>query len=256
MRTRELFDLTGRVALVTGASRGLGFALARGLAEAGATVAVNAREETRLAAAVSTLAAEGLRVRPTPFDVTDPAAVAYGVAALERSIGPVDVLVNNAGIQRRGPLEAVAEATWREVLETNLTAPFLVARAVVPGMIARRRGKIVNITSLADSVARPTIAPYAAAKGGLRQLTRAMAVEWARHNVQVNGIGPGYFRTEMNAALVDDPSFDAWVRSRTPAGRWGEPAELVGAAVFLASAASDFVTGQIIYVDGGVLAAL
>jgi gluconate 5-dehydrogenase len=256
MRTRELFDLTGRVALVTGASRGLGFALARGLAEAGATVAVNAREETRLAEAVSTLAAEGLRVRPTPFDVTDPAAVAYGVAALERSIGPVDVLVNNAGIQRRGPLEAVTEATWREVLETNLTAPFLVARAVVPGMIARRRGKIVNVTSLADSVARPTIAPYAASKGGLRQLTRAMAVEWARHNVQVNGIGPGYFRTEMNTALVDDPKFDAWVRSRTPAGRWGEPAELVGAAVFLASAASDFVTGQIIYVDGGVLAAL
>jgi gluconate 5-dehydrogenase len=256
MRARELFDLTGRVALVTGASRGLGLALARGLAEAGATVALNGRDEARLAGAVSTLAADGLRAHPARFDVTDPAAVADGVAAVERSIGRLDVLVNNAGIQRRAPLETVTEATWREVLETNLTAPFLVTRAVVPGMIARGRGKVINITSLADSVARPTIAPYAAAKGGLRQLTRAMAVEWARHNIQVNGIGPGYFRTEMNTALVEDPEFDAWVRSRTPAGRWGEPSELVGAAVFLASAASDFVTGQIIYVDGGVLAAL
>ena len=252
----NLFDLTGRVALVTGSSRGLGLAMARGLAQAGASVVLNGRNEERLAAAVSALAAEGVKARGRAFDVTDAASVEQGVAAVERDAGPIDILVNNVGIQRRAPLEAMDESAWREVIDVNLTSAFLVTRRVVRGMIERRRGKIINICSLMSEIGRPTTANYAAAKGGLKMLTRAMAVEWAKHNIQANAIGPGYFLTEMTQPLAADPKFDAWIRSRTPAGRWGRPEELAGTAVFLASSASDFVSGQIIYVDGGILAAI
>jgi len=179
-----------------------------------------------------------------------------GLSAIEGQVGPIDILVNNAGVQRRGALESLDEGAWREVLDTNLTAVFLVSRRVVRGMIERRRGKIINICSLMSEVGRETTGNYAASKGGLKMLTRAMTVEWARHNIQANGIGPGYFLTEMTRKLADDPEFGAWIRRRTPAGRWGDPEELVGAAVFLASRASDFVNGQILYVDGGILAAL
>ena len=252
----SLFDLSGRTALVTGATSGIGLALARGLAEAGATVAVNGRDEGRIADTVSALRDEGLSAHAARFDVTVADEVEAGVARVEADVGPIDILVNNAGIQRRKPLLEMEEAVWNEVIETNLNAVFRVGRAAARGMVERRRGKIINIASLASEVARKTIAPYTAAKGAVKQLTRAMCVEWASFNVQVNGIGPGYFATPLNRALLDDPAFDAWVKNRTPAGRWGKPEELVGVAVFLASPASDFVNGQIVYVDGGLLAAM
>lgn len=252
----SLFDLNDRVALVTGSSAGLGQAIARGLAEAGATVIVNGRDPDRLASAADALLADGLKAHAYRFDVTSEAAVVDAVERMEREVGPIDILVSNAGIQRRGPLTEISQETWEEVVRTNLTSVFLVGRTVARGMIARRRGKIINIASLMSEVSRKTIAPYASAKGGVRQLTRSMCVEWAAHNIQVNAIGPGYFRTELNAALLADEAFDQWVRTRTPAGRWGDPEELVGAALFLASRASDFVNGQVIYVDGGVLASI
>ncbi len=252
----SLFDLEGRIALVTGSTRGLGLVLARGLGRAGARVVLNGRNPEPLRAAVERLTAEGIRASGALFDVTDRDAVARQVSSLEDGLGPIDILVNNAGIQRRAPLVEMDEATWREVLDVNLTGVFLVSQQVVKKMLARRRGKIINICSLLSEVGRPTIAPYTASKGGVKLLTRAMAVEWARDNVQVNGIGPGYFATEMNTALMEDAEFDRWLKQRTPAGRWGDPEELVGAAVFLASQASSFITGQIIYVDGGVLASL
>jgi gluconate 5-dehydrogenase len=243
-----LFDLSGRTALVTGSTRGLGFALAHGLAGAGARVAINGRTSEACEAA----AAELDGAFPAPFDVADEASIAAGVAA----IGQIDILVNNAGINVRAPLEAFSLEDWQRVLDVNLTSAFLVSRAVVPGMIERGRGKIVNTCSVTSEVGRETIGPYTASKGGLKQLTRAMCADWARHGIQANGIGPGYFRTEINTVLQDDPAFDAWLRARVPAGRWGEPSELEGAVVFLASAASDFVNGQILYVDGGMLAVL
>jgi len=252
----DLFDLTGRTALITGSSRGLGLVLARGLAQAGATVVLNGRHQAKLAEAVAALEADGLTASGCAFDVTDAASIDRGVGRIEAGAGPLDILVNNAGIQRRGPLESLDEADWREVMETNLTGPFLVSRRVVGGMIERERGKIINICSLMSELGRQTTGNYAASKGGLKMLTRAMAVEWARHNIQANGIGPGYFLTEMTRQLADDPQFNAWICGRTPAARWGHPTELVGAAVFLASAASDFVNGHVLYVDGGILAAL
>jgi gluconate 5-dehydrogenase len=251
-----LFDLSGRLALVTGSRRGLGLVLARGLAQAGATVVLNGRNEAALTDAAQALRGEGHRVGAAAFDVTEASAIDAAIGGIEADLGPVDILVNNAGIQRRGPLETLEEAAWHEVLDVNLTSAFLVSRRVVRGMIERRCGKIINICSLMSEVGRPTTGNYAASKGGLKMLTRAMAVEWSRHNIQANGIGPGYFLTDMTRTLAADPEFDAWLRRRTPAGRWGRPEELVGAAVFLASAASDFVSGQIIYVDGGVLASL
>ena len=254
--SKDLFDLTGRIALVTGSSQGLGLVLARGLGEAGATVVLNGRDEVKLAKAVAALRADDLVASGCAFDVTDADAIDRAVGGLEDDVGPIDILVNNAGIQIRGPLVTLDPAEWRGVIETNLTGPFLVSRRVVQGMIERQRGKIINICSLMSELGRETTGNYAASKGGLKMLTRAMTVEWARHNIQANGIGPGYFLTEMTRNLADDPEFDAWIRSRTPAGRWGDPDELVGAAVFLASAASDFVNGQILYVDGGILAAL
>jgi len=251
-----LFDLSGRTALITGSSQGLGFAIARGLAQAGAAIVLNGRDEAKLAAAAATLRGEGARVTTAAFDVTDGGASAAAVASVEADFGPIHVLVNNAGIQRRAPLAEMSEEQWRAVIETNLTSAFLVTRAVAPRMITRGAGKIINICSVMSEVSRPTIGNYAAAKGGLKMLTRAMAVEWAKHGLQCNGIAPGYFVTELNRPLVENVEFNRWICGRTPAGRWGQPHELAGAAIFLASPASDFVNGQILTIDGGLLAAL
>jgi gluconate 5-dehydrogenase len=252
----NLFDLSGKVALITGSSRGLGLTLAQGLGRAGAAVVLNGVNSDRLAQAAAALAAQNIAVHTAPFDVTQAAQITEQVARIERDIGPIHILVNNAGIQIRRPLEEFAEADWRRMLDVNLTGAFLTAQAVAAGMIARQAGKIINVCSLQSEVGRPTIAPYAASKGGLKMLTRAMTVEWAKHNIQVNAIGPGYFITQMTQPLADDPKFDAWIKGRTPAGRWGQPKELIGTVVYLASDAANFVNGQIIYVDGGLLAAI
>jgi gluconate 5-dehydrogenase len=249
----KLFDLSGRRALVTGGGQGIGLALARALAEAGATVVLNGRDAFQLARVAETLAQAGLRAETAPFDVTDPAAVEAGVAAV-LSRGDLDILVNNAGIQRRAPLQDFPEETWRELMRTNLDAVFYVAKWVARHMIARGRGKIINIGSVQSELGRPGIAPYAASKGAVRMLTRGMCADWAKLGLQVNAIAPGYFATEMNRALVDDPAFSDWVGKRTPAGRWGKVEELGGAAVFLASDASSFVNGQVLFVDGGMTA--
>ena len=249
--TANPFDLTGRRALVTGGGSGLGFAIARGLARAGAAVTINGRNRAKLDAAAATLVAEeGTAASVVVFDVTDAAAVARGIAAVERD-GAIDILVNNAAVNQRGPLDQFTDEQWKALMAANLDGPFFVTRAVVPAMKARRRGKIINICSIASDLGRPNIVPYAASKGGVRMLTRSLAVELAPFNIQVNGITPGFFRTEMNAALVADREFSAWVERRTPAGRWGEPPEVAGAAVFLASAAADYVTGHLLAVDGG-----
>ena len=248
------FDLTGRRALVTGGGSGLGLAIARGLAEAGARVVINGRNASRLEAAAAELARDGHAVETAPFDVTDARAVASAVAALDGAAA-VDILVNNAGASSRAPLESFGDEEWRRLMAVNIDAPFFVTRELLPAMKARRRGKIVNVCSLASDLGRPNIVAYATSKGGARMFTRALAVELAPHNIQVNGIAPGFFRTEMNAALAADAEFSAWVERRTPAGRWGEPADVAGAAVFLASSAADYVTGHILAVDGGFAAA-
>lgn len=218
--TDQLFDLSGRIALITGATQGLGFAMARGLGEAGAILVLNGRNEEKLERAVSTLSKEGLSVHPSLFDVRDESQIKEKIAEVERKIGPIDILVNNAGAQRIGPLETAEASAWREVIDTNLTAVFLTTKQVVQGMIQRNSGKIINICSETSERTRLTLGPYAASKGGLKMLTLAMAVDWAKYNIQVNGIGPGYFITAMMAP-AKDPSFHDWVRSRTPMGRWG-----------------------------------
>jgi gluconate 5-dehydrogenase len=256
MSANPLFDLTGRTALVTGSGQGLGLAIARGLAESGAAIVLNGRNAAKLETTAAVLRAEGVRVATAVFDVTDGEAARAAIERIETEFAPIDILVNNAGIQQRVALADMTEAQWRTMIDHNLTSAFLVARAVGPRMIARGRGKIVNVCSLMSEVARPTTGHYASAKGGLKMLTRAMAVEWGRHGIQANGIAPGYFATELTKPLVENPTFNQWVCQRTPAGRWGRPDELRGAAVFLAAAASDFVNGQILYVDGGMLAGL
>ena len=251
-----LFDLTGRTALVTGAARGIGHAIAGALATAGARVVLNGRSAGPLEAAAAQLRAQGAQVDTGVFDVTDPLAVAAGVDAIERDIAPIDILVNNAGIQRRAPLDSFDDQAWRELMATNVDSVYYVGKAVARHMIQRGRGKIINIGSVQCELARPGIAPYTASKGAVKNLTKGMCADWARHGLQVNAIGPGYFATPLNQALVDDPVFDEWLRKRTPAGRWGRLEDLHGAAVFLASSASDFVNGQVLYVDGGILSVI
>jgi gluconate 5-dehydrogenase len=246
----DLFDIAGRAALVTGSSRGLGRALAEGLIAADCRVVLHGRDERALERA----AAEAGAAAHVAFDVTDGRAVAAGVAAAQDAVGPFDVLVNNAGLQHRAPLEDFPEDVWRRLLDANLTSAFLVGREVARGMLERGRGKIVNVCSIQSALARPGIAPYAATKGGLKLLTQGMCADWGPSGLQVNAIAPGYFETEMTRPLVEDPEFDAWVRRRTPAARWGRPDELVGALLFLASPASDFVNGQTLFVDGGMSA--
>jgi gluconate 5-dehydrogenase len=252
----QLFSLEGRTALVTGSSRGLGRAMAEGLAAAGAAVVLNGSDEGRLASAAAAMEAAGSRVYQARFDVTDEAAVIAVFERFDRDGIEIDVLVNNAGIQLRKPMVELATEDWRKVIEANLTSAFVIGREAARRMIPRGRGKIINIGSLTSELARATVAPYTVAKGGIKMLTRAMAAEWAESGIQANAIGPGYMLTDMNQALIENPTFDAWVKGRTPSRRWGRPDELVGTAVFLASAASDYVNGQIIYVDGGMLAVL
>lgn len=248
----RLFDLTGRRALVTGSSQGIGLALARGLAEAGAQVVLNGRDAGRLADAAQGLA--GARV--LPFDVTDAPAVRRAIDAFETEEGPIDILVNNAGMQHRAPLEDFPTEAFERLLQTNVASVFHVGQAVARHMIARGRGKIINIASVQSALARFGIAPYTATKGAVANLTRGMATDWARHGLNCNAIAPGYFDTPLNAALVADPAFCAWLEQRTPARRWGRVEELVGACIFLASDASSFVQGQVIYVDGGISVSL
>lgn len=252
----EIFSLADKTALITGSSRGLGLVMARGLMLGGAKVILNGRNEALLQESVSALKTEGGEVDGVVMDVCSQDSVASAVAEIESEHGVPDILINNAGIQRRGELVEMKLDDWQDVVATNLTAPFLVSKHVAPGMIRRKQGKIINICSLMSEVGRATTGPYTAAKGGLKMLTRAMAIEWARYNIQVNAIGPGYFATEMTKPLVDDQNFSDWVKQRTPAQRWGNPQELIGAAIFLASEASSFVNGQVIYVDGGILAGL
>jgi gluconate 5-dehydrogenase len=250
------FDLTGRTAFISGSSAGIGYALARGLAGAGARVILNARNAQKLEHAADRLRAEGAVVLSSAFDVTDSAAVVKGVGRIEAEVGPVDILVNNAGMQRRAPLEQFEEAQWHELMKTNVSSVFLVGQAVARHMIERRRGKIINICSVQSELGRPNIAPYTASKGAVKMLTKGMAIDWGQYNIQVNGLGPGYFKTELTEALVNDPEFTRWLVGRTPSRRWGDVQDLVGAAVFLASDASNFVNGHILYVDGGVTATL
>jgi gluconate 5-dehydrogenase len=249
---QKAFDLTGKTALVTGSSRGLGQAIATGLAEAGAAILLNGSNAARLREAASAMREAGHAVQELPFDVTDEAAIKAAFAQLDDAGTSVDILVNNAGIQLRKPMVELATAEWQRVIDTNLTSAFVIGREAAKRMIPRGHGKIINIASLMSDYARATIAPYAAAKGGLKLLTKAMAAEWAGHGLQANAIGPGFMLTEMTAVLAANPDFNAWLRARTPAQRWGRPEDLVGTAVFLASAASDYVNGQIIYVDGGM----
>ena len=250
----DLFDLSGRIALITGSSQGIGLTLAGGLARAGATIVINGRTPERLEGPLATLRAAGHEAHASAFDVTVPDAVEAGVAEIETRVGPIDILVNNAAIQIRSPLATVSIEDWRTLLDHDLTSVFVVGRAVGTRMADRGHGKIINICSMQSELGRPSIGPYAAAKGGVKMLTKAMCAEWAPKGVQVNGLGPGYFATEMTRPLREDLEFDGWLRRRTPAGRWGEPDELVGAAIFLASSASDYVNGHILYVDGGMLA--
>jgi gluconate 5-dehydrogenase len=254
--TLKQFDLSGRTALITGSSAGIGFALARGLAGAGARLVLNGRDAMRLAAAARQLRGEGAVVHEAAFDAGDAGAVAAAVARIEAEVGPIDILVNNAGMQKRAPLQDFAQADWHTLMRTNLDSVFIVGQAVARRMIPRGQGKIINICSVQSELGRPGIAPYTASKGAVKMLTKGMAIDFGPHGIQVNGLGPGYFKTELNQALVDDPAFSAWLIGRTPSRRWGDVEDLVGAAVFLASDASRFVNGHILYVDGGVTSQL
>ena len=253
---QQLFGLAGQVALVTGSSAGIGRALAAGLAGAGATVIVNGRNRDAVDAAAAAITAAGGKAHGAVFDVTDRAAVVTEVQRIEEHVGPIAILVNNAGMQRRGPLEDYPEETWDLLMRTNLDSVFFVGQAVAKKMIPRKRGKIINICSVQSELGRPNIAPYTASKGAVKMLTKGMAIDWGKHGIQVNGLGPGYFKTELNKALVEDPAFSSWLAGRTPSGRWGQVEELVGAAVFLASPSSSFVNGHILYVDGGITSSL
>jgi gluconate 5-dehydrogenase len=252
----ELFDLTGKRALVTGSSQGIGFAIAQGLAEHGAEVVLNGRDSVKLDAAATRLASRGYKVSVANFDVAVAGAVKEGVATVEKTAGALDILVNNAGMQFRSPLEDFPAEKWEQLLATNISSVFYVGQAVARHMIPRGKGKIINIASVQSELARPGIAPYTATKGAVRNLTRGMCTDWAKYGLQVNAIAPGYFRTPLNQALVDNAEFSAWLEKRTPAGRWGNVDELIGAAVFLSGNASSFVNGHTLYVDGGITTSL
>ncbi|MEY4748748.1 MAG: hypothetical protein RIQ60_962 [Pseudomonadota bacterium] len=251
-----LFDLSGRTALITGSSKGIGYAIAGALASAGARVVLNARDTAKLAAARDALAAGGFEVHTAAFDVTDAAAVQAGVQQIEDSVGPIDILVNNAGMQHRTPFAEFPLEAWHRITTTNIDSVFLVGQAVAQRMIPRSAGKIINVCSVQSELGRPGIAPYTATKGAVKMLTKGMAIDLGKHGIQVNGLGPGYFKTELTQALVADAAFTAWLSNRTPAGRWGEVSELAGAAIFLASPGASFVNGHILYVDGGITAGL
>lgn len=250
------FDLGGKTALVTGSSQGIGLAIAQGLGEAGARIIINGRETAKLNAARASLAAKGIVAFVAAFDVTDESAVNAAIADIERDVGAIDILFNNAGMQFRTTLEDFPLAKWRELMQVNVESAFIVGKAVAKGMIARKAGKIINVSSVQSELGRPTIAPYTATKGAIKMLTKGMCADWAKHNIQINAIGPGYFKTPLNQALVDNPEFSSWLERRTPAGRWGTTEELIGAAIFLASPASSFVNGHILYVDGGITSVL
>ena len=252
----RLFAIPGSVALVTGSSAGIGLALAKGLAGAGATIVVNGRDAAKVDAVVADLIKSGAKAHSAVFDVTDPAAVAAAIDRIEAEVGPIEILVNNAGIQRRTPLEDFPVETWRELMRANLDSVFFVGQAVARKMIPRKNGKIINIGSVQSELARTNIAPYTASKGAVKMLTKGMATDWGKYGLRCNAIAPGYFRTVLNQALVDDEKFSGWLAGRTPMGRWGDVEELVGAAIFLASDASSFVNGHVLYVDGGITACL
>lgn len=248
----SLFSLAGKIALVTGSGQGIGLALAEGLSDAGAHVVLNGRDKAKLERAQQALAAAGRKASISPFDVTDHQAVEAGVAMIESEIGPIDILINNAGMQKRAPITEFPVEGWHEVINTNLHSVFYVTQAVTKRMVPRKRGKIISIGSVMSELGRATIIPYTASKGAVKMMTRGLAAELGKHNIQANAIGPGYFATEINAALIADEAFSNWVCSRTPAGRWGETKELAGAAIFLSSAASDYVNGHLLMVDGGL----
>jgi len=252
----ELFNLTGKRALITGSSQGIGYTLAQGLGEAGASILLNGRDESKLNSAAEKLRQQGLNIETVPFDVTDHAAVSNAVESAESTYGSIDILINNAGMQHRTPLEDFDPVMFNQLLQTNITSVFNVGQAVARKMIARGAGKIINIASVQTALARPGIAPYTATKGGVGNLTKGMATDWAKYGLQVNAIAPGYFDTPLNAALVQDPEFSAWLEKRTPAGRWGQLPELIGASIFLSSDASSFVNGHVLYVDGAISASL
>jgi gluconate 5-dehydrogenase len=256
MINAQTFRLDGRLALVTGSSSGIGLALARGLAQAGATVVLNGRDAHKLAQTAALLKSEGLQVHARAFDVTKRDEVDAGVASIEASIGPIEVLCNNAGMQRRTPFHELPAADWTELMRTNVDSVFHVGQAVSKFMVKRGRGRIINTCSVMSEVGRPGISAYTASKGAVKMLTKAMAIDLGPLGINVNGIGPGYFKTELTEALVNDPTFSAWLVNRTPNRRWGDVEDLAGAAVFLASDASRFVNGHILYVDGGVTASL
>lgn len=252
----KIFDLSGRRALVTGSSMGIGYALAKGLTEAGASLVMNARDAVRLEQSAQGLRASGANIETLAFDVTDAKATRAAIDAFEASNGAIDILVNNAGMQHRAPLEDFEPEAFDQLMRTNVNSVFYVAQAVARHMIARKSGRIINIASVQSALARPSIAPYTASKGAVVNLTKGMATDWAKYGLNCNAIAPGYFNTPLNAALVADPDFSTWLRQRTPAGRWGEVEELVGACVFLSSPASSFVNGHTLFVDGGITASL
>jgi gluconate 5-dehydrogenase len=251
-----LFSLRGKRALITGSSQGIGLALAKGLAEHGAAVILNGRDPSKIEVASTGLSAAGHKVTSALFDVTSAKDVQNGIEAIESGEGPIDILINNAGMQFRTPLEDFPTDRWEQLLTTNISSVFYVGQAVARHMIARGRGKVINIASVQSELARPGIAPYTATKGAVKNLTRGMCADWAKHGLQINAIAPGYFKTPLNQALVDSAEFSSWLEKRTPAARWGNVEELVGAAVFLSSAASSFVNGHTLYVDGGITTCL
>jgi gluconate 5-dehydrogenase len=252
----DIFSVKGQIALITGSTSGLGKAFAAGLAQRGATVIINGRDERKINLTIKEFTNKGWMAKGKAFDVTNSEQVTLSVKQIEEQIGTIDILVNNAGTNIRGPLESFNDQDWDKLIALNLTGVYKVSKAVVQSMIKKGSGKIINIGSMQSELGRPTIAPYAATKGGVKMLTKGMAVEWARHNIQVNGIGPGYFKTELTKPLYENPDFDQWLCSRTPANRWGDPQELIGALVFLASNASNYMNGQMVYVDGGLLASV